>query len=1204
MDFRTRADRGVLLFDGAMGTMIHAANPSESDFRGHLGCPEILNETRPDIIGSIHRAYLEAGSDVIGTNSFGANRIVLSDYGIEERAKELACLSARLAREAANELSTKDKPRYVAGSMGPGTRLVSLGQTDWDTMYRSYRDQAAGLLEGGVDLFLIETCQDLLQIKCALVAARDTLSESAEWAGRERDFPVIVTVTVETTGTLLVGSELAAVIAALEPFSLFALGLNCATGPDDMAPFVAQLSETWNGKILIQPNAGLPRNVNGNTVYDLPVADYVRAMSSFISRYGIDAAGGCCGTTPAYISALASVLPSLSKGQRTIANVPSVASLFGAQSLVQEPAPFYIGERTNTNGSKLFREALLRDDWDALVEIARAQAASGVHGLDVCVAYTGRNEVRDMGETLKRFVTRINLPLVIDSTEYAVLESALKLYGGRAIINSVNLEDGEERANRICALAKRYGAALIALTIDESGMARSVEAKVSVARRLHDIAVNRHGLRSEDLIFDVLTFTLGSGDETLRASALDTIEGIRQVKAVLPGVKTVLGLSNVSFGLSIHSRKVLNSVFLADCVEAGLDMAIVNLAHILPVSALDSADLEAARKLIANDWGTGSVGAAGTVSAPGTVSAAGTVGAPGSAAEPASPGDPAGTDPLHAFIRHFEARDPNSLSSSVEGGQTEEGLTTAEKLARRIISGSRLNLEALLDEERASRPPLSIINDILIPAMKTVGELFGSGKMQLPFVLQSAEVMKASVALLEPWMEKAEGESQTSIVLATVRGDVHDIGKNLVEIILSNNGFKVYNLGIKVEIGEIIRKLEETGASAVGMSGLLVKSTVVMKENIEELASRGISVPVLLGGAALTPSYVNGPCAASHIGPVMYCQDAFEGLRAMNLIKEGKLEEYLAAERVRLESLEQSRQQARMRASTQSAAAETSGTQESHEPIRKDIAPPRAPFLGIRELASVTLDDVYGFLTEEVLFRGRWGFRRGSLSKDEYEALIRDEVRPIFESLKKRAKDEGLLVPRTSYGYFECNAEGDSVVLYDPSHPGKRREIARLGFPRQGEGARLCVADFFKTVDSGEIDIIALQLCTVGKRAQEECSALYAQDRYREYLLFHGLAVECAEALAEYTHLHIRRELCITEEDGSTILDFVEQKYRGSRYSFGYPACPDLANNRILCSLLEGGKIGVTMTDEDQMVPEQTTSAFVVHHPQAKYFSV
>ncbi len=1169
MDFRTRAEQGVLLFDGAMGTMIHAANPADADFQGHTGCPEILNVSRPDLIEAIHCAYLEVGSDVVGTNSFGANRIVLGDYGIEDRAFELARSAARIARKAADRYSTPGKPRFVAGSMGPGTRLVSLGQTDWDTMYRSYTDQAAGLLEGGVDLFLVETCQDLLQIKCALTAIADVLAAAGrdtsagnETPGTERlsavdplsTFPVIVTVTVETTGTLLVGSELAAVIAALEPFPIFALGLNCATGPDDMLPFITELSETWPRRILIQPNAGLPRNVDGNTVYDLPVAEYVRAMSSFITRYGIDAAGGCCGTTPEYIAALAAVLPSLAQAERKPVETPSVASLFSAQALMQEPAPFYIGERTNTNGSKLFREALLRDDWDALVEIARNQAASGVHGLDVCVAYTGRDEVRDMSETLRRFVTRINLPLVIDSTEYAVLEAALKLYGGRAIINSVNLEDGEERAHRICALAKRYGAALIALTIDESGMARTVEGKLAVARRLHDIAVNGHGMRSEDLIFDVLTFTLGSGDETLRTSALDTIEGIRTVKAALPGVKTVLGLSNVSFGLSVHSRKVLNSVFLSDCVEAGLDMAIVNLAHILPVSALEGDDLEAARKLIANDHGSG--------------------------------------DPLHGFIRHFESKDPASFSASQGIGQ-EDGLTTAEKLSRRIVSGSRAGLEDLLAEERAIRSPLSIINDTLIPAMKIVGELFGSGKMQLPFVLQSAEVMKAAVSLLEPFMEKAEGESQTSIVLATVRGDVHDIGKNLVEIILSNNGYKVYNLGIKVEIGEIIRKLEETNADAVGMSGLLVKSTVVMKENIQELAARGLAVPVLLGGAALTPSYVNGVCADAHIGPVMYCQDAFEGLRAMNLIKEGKLEEYLAAERARLAALDASRKASRVEAVADDAPL-----------VLADITPPVAPFLGIRELSGVSLDTVYGFLTEEVLFRGRWGFRRGSLSREEYETLIEKEVKPLFVALKEKSRVEGLIVPRVSYGYFECNAEGDSVVLYDPAFPAERRPLATLGFPRQAAGSRLCIADFFKPAESGKVDLIALQLCTVGSRAQEECAALYAADRYREYLLFHGLAVECAEALAEYTHLHIRRELDITGEDGQGISDFVEQKYRGSRYSFGYPACPDLANNAVLCDLLDGPSIGVTMTDGYQMVPEQTTSAFVVHHPQAKYFSV
>jgi len=1139
MDFRKRAEQGLIVFDGAMGTQIHAHEPSDADWAGLQGCSEILCQTRPDIIKEIHAAYFQVGADVVETNSFGGNEIVLHEYGIADRARELSRLAASLARDVADNYSTPEKPRFVAGSIGPGTKLISLGQTDWATMHHSYVENIAGLVEGGVDLLLIETCQDLLEIKCVLDAARDVFAQTG------KSLPIIVTVTVETTGTLLVGSELAAVITTLEPYDIFALGMNCATGPADMKQYVQQLSRTWRGRILVQPNAGLPQNINGRLGYTMKPEDFVSVVKTFVEEDGITMVGGCCGTNPDFIKLLANEAKNWTPAIRHPQNSAAVASLFSTQTMTQVPAPFYIGERTNTNGSKIFREALLRDDWDGLVDIAREQVQSGVHALDVCVAYTGRNEKNDMHEALKRFVTQINMPLVIDSTELPVMESALQMYGGRAIINSVNLEDGEGRADKVCTLARRYGAALIALTIDEKGMARSVDEKVAVAKRIYALGVDRHGLRPEDLIFDALTFTLGSGDETLRDSAKNTIEGIRRIKAELPGVRTVLGLSNVSFGLAVHARPVLNSVFLSACVEAGLDMAIVNLKHIRPLARIEEQDRKIAEDLLYNQRN-------GT------------------------------EDPVFAFIRHFESR----AGVAADEGPAEDTLSLEDRIKSRIVQGSKAKLQELLLEALPAYGAIGIINDLLIPSMKVVGELFGSGKMQLPFVLQSAEVMKAAVDILQPYMEKKEGEEQLSIVLATVRGDVHDIGKNLVDIILSNNGYKVHNLGIKVDVDEMYRVAKEKKASAIGMSGLLVKSTVIMKENLEELSRRQLKIPVLLGGAALTPGYVYDTCRPVAPDSLVYCSDAFEGLRAMNLIKEGKLEEWLAAEASRRAS--------------RKPVERLSVVDEKPVIIRRDVAVPKPPFFGVKIVPSVDLEAVFSYLTEEVLFRGRWGYRRGTLSKEEYEALVESTVRPQFEALKAKAKAEGLLQPAVAYGYFACNAIDQDVVIYAPDTGD---ELTRFSFPRQTGGARQCIADYFLPKESGVRDVIALQVTTVGAKADKECHRLYESGNYKDYLLFHGLSVECAEALAEYWHLVVRQELGITEEDGQGIQDFVVQKYRGSRYSFGYPACPDLAQNRILCNTVHSERIGVVVGEEDQMVPEQTTSAFVVHHPQAKYFN-
>jgi 5-methyltetrahydrofolate--homocysteine methyltransferase len=1129
MNFLNRIEKGPVIFDGAMGTQIQNLDLSDADWDNKPGCSEILNLTIPDTIEEIHRRYLEAGADVIETNSFGGNRVVLAEYGLEDRIIEINRAAAQIARKAADEYFSPEKPRYVAGSMGPGTRLPSLGQISFEKLYSSYRIQARGLIEGGADLLIIETCQDLLQIKAALIAVIDQRSEMGT------DTPVGVSVTIETTGTLLIGSSIGAVIAALSPFPLAFLGLNCATGPDKMRSYIHEASRLFPGPIFVMPNAGMPENRGGQTVYTLQPADFARPLAEMVRDEGAAIIGGCCGTNPLYISQLSEQIAAVRPPARTIHPLEAVSSLFSAKELTQEPAPFLIGERTNTNGSRLFRDKLLKEDWDGILDIAREQVSSGAHALDLCVAYTGRDEIRDMKEALSRIVTQVDLPLVIDSTSPEVLEAALQMIGGKSIINSINLEDGEERARRICRLAKRYGSALIALTIDEKGMAKEASRKEEVARRIYRIAVEEEGIPAGDLLFDTLTFTLGSGDESLKAAGIETLEGIGRVKAACPGSRTVLGVSNISFGLSPYSREVLNSLFLDEAIKAGLDAAIVNVRKIMPLSSIPEDEKEQALDLIFNR----------------------------------------GKDPLFGFIRFFEGKE------GIEKEEIDDSRGTInDRLSRKVIGGSKSGIEGLLQELMLETPPTDIINSILIPAMKEVGQLFGAGKMQLPFVLQSAEVMKKSVSFLEPFMERTEAQASLQIVLATVKGDVHDIGKNLVDIILSNNGYVVHNLGIKCEIETIIQKLEETGAQAVGLSGLLVKSTAIMKEYLEELERRRIRVPVLLGGAALTREYVALDCASALSAPVVYCPDAFAGLAAMNFLKEGSLSSTTAAKKT-------------IKPQPMTSAAR-------HQAPPKMIPVPPAPFYGSRIVKDLPLREIYPLLTEQVLFRGRWGYRRGSLTADEYKELLQTEVRPVFEALKESGIKEGLFDPKVVYGYYPCHSDGNDVVML---HPDTGKEQGRFSFPRQKEAPHLCIADYFRP-SGREPDLIALQVVTIGENAHKKSQELYASDAYKEYLLFHGLSVELAEALAEYWHRQVRLELGIAGEDGSGIESFVVQEYRGSRYSFGYPACPDMKGNEVIFDLLTPDRIGVTLSEEGQMVPEQTTSAFIVHHPEAKYFKV
>lgn len=1127
----------IVLFDGAMGTQLQAFQPTEAEWDGKIGCSEVLNLTTPQKIQQIHEKYLNAGSDVIETNTFGANEIVLAEYGLQDRVVEINMVAAQIARKAADKFS-ETKKRYVAGSMGPGTKLVTLGQTDFDAMYRSYRLQAKGLMDGGVDLFILETCQDLLQIKTGLLAVSDEIQD------RGKKLPVFVSVTVETTGTLLLGSEIGAVLTALEPFDVDVVGINCATGPEQMHPYIKQISQQFDGPIICQPNAGLPENINGELVYTMPIQEFVRELSDFVTEDGVQFIGGCCGTTPEFIKSLADQIPQLNIAERKQEKSPSISSLFSEKILKQDPGPFFVGERTNTNGSKKFREFVLNDDWDGVVSVARQQQNTGAHGLDLCIAFTGRSEAEDMKKAVSRIVKQVDLPLFIDSTTTAVIESALKLIGGRSVINSINLEDGEDRVDKICRLAKRYGAALIALTIDEDGMARDVDKKVAIAKKIYDIAVNRHGLRPQDLIFDALTFTLASGDETLSDSAFNTLEGIKQIKKELPGIFTILGVSNVSFGLHPATREILNSVFLAEAVKAGLDLAIVNVKKIVPLYQIEANDREQCLNLIYNEGAE---------------------------------------NPLFSFIKYFDKKTSKPGEKKVD----EKTLSLEEKIKKHIVDGNSTGLEKLLISALEKIGPLDIINRLLIPAMKKVGELFGAGEMQLPFVLQSAEVMKFAVDKLQPFMEKTDEHSKTSIVLATVRGDVHDIGKNLVDIILTNNGYKVYNLGIKCEIETIVNKAVEVKADAIGMSGLLVKSTMVMKENLEEMKRRDIQIPIMLGGAALTRSYVDEVCQTILEAPVVYCLDAFSGLATMEKIKRGSLAKSDPKNTIIPKS--------EKKKITEKEIKPTPPIIDHSQPT------PSSPFWGERIVKNIELDKIFQYLNETVLFRGRWGYRRGKLSADEFEEIIKKEARPALEEFKQRCHGEKLLAADVVYGYYPCNSEREQVILF---HPETGKEWKRLNFPRQKKPPYQCIADFFLSLESGKKDIISLQVVTVGKKASEETKKLFETNQYKKYLLFHGLSVEAAEALAEYWHQQIRVELKIDSDDSANIDEFVVQKYRGARYSFGYPACPDLAENRKIFEILKPERIGVTLTQEDQMVPEQTTSAFIVHHPLAKYFTI
>ena len=1153
---RTTLAQRVVVADGAMGTMLQAANPTLEDFQNHEGCNEILNVSRPDIVRSVHNEYLAAGVDAVETNTFGANWSNLADYGIEDRIYELAFAGGKIAREAADSFSTADKPRFVLGSLGPGTKLPSLGHTTYENLKIAYYTAAKGLSDSGCDALLVETSQDLLQVKAAVNGCRQAINES------DRDIMLIAQVTVETTGTMLLGSEIGAALNTLEPMGIDLIGLNCATGPTEMSEHLRYLSKNAKIAISVMPNAGLPVLGANGASYPLGPEELAIALDGFIDEYGISLVGGCCGTTPEHLSAVVSKVSGKKIHSRTPALDPGASSLYQYVPFRQDKTYLAIGERTNANGSRAFRDALLAEDWEKCVEIARDQIRDGAHMLDLSVDYVGRDGAADMSQLASRFATASTLPIVLDSTEPAVIKAGLEHLGGRCVINSVNYEDGDgptSRFAKIMPLVKEHGASVVALTIDEEGQARDAEWKLRVARRLINDLHDNWGMNVGDILIDCLTFPIATGQEETRKDGIETINAIRQLKVEFPEVQTTLGVSNVSFGLNAAARVVLNSVFLHECVQAGLDSAIVHPSKITPMARIEERQRQVALDLIYD--------------------------------RRTFDGDECTYDPLQEFLQLFDGVE--LATSKNARAEALAALPLFDRLQRRIIDGEKVGLEDDLKEAMASgMPPLEIINSHLLEGMKVVGELFGKGEMQLPFVLQSAEVMKTAVAILEPFMEKTGDEGRGTMLLATVKGDVHDIGKNLVDIILTNNGYRVVNIGIKQTINQIIDGATESNADAIGMSGLLVKSTVIMKENLQEITARGLDQrwPIVLGGAALTRAYVEQDLAALFPGEVRYARDAFEGLRLMDAIMAVKRGEPGAA----LPALRE-RKVANTRVKTEEAPIDT---------VRSDVAVdvdiPTPPFFGSRVVKGIQLSDYAGMLDERALFVGQWGLKG---NRGEYEAMVESEGRPRLRSLLNEVQANGWLNAAVVYGYFPCYSEGNDLVILHHEGENKGKERTRFTFPRQTRDRRLCISDFFASKDSGKTDVVAFHVVTMGSTVSEAAAKLFAANNYREYLELHGLSVQLTESLAEHWHARMREELAVKADDSADLQGILDQGYRGSRYSFGYPACPDLEQQVQLCELLDPARIGVELSEEFQLHPEQSTSAIIVHHPEAKYFN-
>ena len=1152
--------RKVLVIDGAMGTQIQSMEIPESAWEGKEGCNELLNATAPELIRKIHERYAMAGADLIKTNTFGAMDWVLDEYGIGERAYELAKKGCELVKSVCEEYTTDEKPRFCLGSIGPGTKLPSLKHIEYDEMYAGYLETAKGMIDGGVDIFLLETCQDPLQIKAALHACFDAAKEKGI------EIPVMVSVTIELSGSMLIGTDAATIATIMEPFDILSLGFNCGTGPEQVEKHVKTLSEVWHKPISVHANAGLPQNRGGYTYYPMGPEEFAKLQKGFTKYDGVTFLGGCCGTTPQHIKALCDAVEGIRPKKPTGGHPVSLASLFQSVPLMQDPPPLLIGERANATGSKAFRELLLAEDYEGTLTVGQQQVRAGAHVLDVSVGFAGRDETKDMHEVIGLYAQKIPLPLMPDSTQVKALETALKCIGGKPIINSVNLEDGIEKFDAICRLARRYGTSLVCLTIDEKGMAKTVERKLEVAERIYELATEKHGMRPEDLVFDVLTFTVGSGDEEYRDAAIQTIEAIRELRRRHPEVGATLGLSNISFGLSKEARPYLNSVFLHHCLEAGLTSVIINVKHIIPMNKISPEDREVCEDLLFNRTEKG--------------------------------------DPLFRFIEHFSQKEAVDQDAEDEAYLA---MSDEEKIHKLLLDGDKERMIPLVEEVRHRIPPERIVNEILIEAMKVVGELFGSGQMQLPFVLQSAETMKAAVDHLNPYLPKKEKSSDTTLVLGTVKGDVHDVGKNLVDIILTNNGFKVINLGIKVELEEFLKAAKEHDADAIGFSGLLVKSTQVMKENLEAMAEKGLEIPILMGGAALTKGFVDDYCRPIYKGPIFYCRDAFDGVVAMGRIEEGNFDTRLAGD------MNESEEIALPKKKKEAAIPPLS---EIPMPSR-DVRIPVPPFWGRRVMRKGDFDPAIAFewLNHRMLFKQRWGYRSKGMTKEEYEKQLDEVVWPAYERLKRQFLEEGLFEPTIIYGYYPCRGDDTTLLIFSETEGWHRdedadrepleavmgRAVTQMTFPRQHKKPWRCLADYFH---SDRHDVVAFTTVSAGSKISDYERKLYDEGKFHEYYLVHGLGVELAEALAEVAHKQIRLDLGIAENEGHTLRDVEMRKYRGARYSPGYPACPDLELNGPIFQLLKPEDYGITLSETWQIHPEQSTAAIVVHHPEAMYYSI
>ncbi len=1165
----------VVVLDGAMGANLQTRKfDLQKDWLGQENISEVLNFTRPEVIGEIHEAFLAVGCDGVETNTFGANKIVMAEADMADRVFDNNKVAAEIARKACDKFETSDRPRYVFGSIGPGTKILTLGHTTWDVMEDSYAEQIRGLYAGGADVLLIETQQDMLVIKCILAAIRRVSKETGITK------PIMVQASFDLNGgqNMLTGTDPSGFTATFEPFKeVDVLGLNCAFGPPELTETMRYITENWPRLTSALPNAGMPIMVDGKSVFPMNPADFTKGMLRFVDEFGVNIVGGCCGTMPAHLKMLCEAVGEGRRNYkpRTIVTRPQISSLMSAADIRQDLSYLIVAERTNTNGSRQFKRLLQANDWDGLVSMAKDEVREGSHVLDVCVDFVGRDGVADMHEVVKRYVNALPVPLMLDSTNPAVMEAGLKLAGGKCILNSMNLEEGEEKLISIVELAKKYGAAVVAGTIDEdklNAMARTAQRKIDIATRIRDLAV-KHGLPESDLMFDPLVLPVSTGIEEDRRNAVETIEGTRLISQRLPKCHTVVGLSNISFGLKPAARVVLNSAFLHELREAGLTGAIVHASKILPKTRIPDEQWNAAMDLLYDRRREG-------------------------------------FDPLTHFVNLF----PDDANTGVvASASTTENLSIEEKLRKHIIDGEKRNLTSDLDTAMQTYKPLEIINDHLLGGMKVVGDLFGSGQMQLPFVLQSAETMKAAVAYLEPFMEKTEGSTKGKIVLATVKGDVHDIGKNLVDIILTNNGYTVYNLGIKQPVHDIVRAAKEKQADAIGMSGLLVKSVAVMKENLEEMNAVGVDVPVLLGGAALTKDYAVNDLANLYKGRLFYCKDAFAGLHMMDSIVGGEVETAFETQRA------DGKRRAELRANAVKPAAIALEDLPARSDVKIDNAVPLPPFWGRREVTGIPLDQIYAYINPNALFGQGWELRQKALADEQYERLLEEVAWPKFRELQTQAVNEGWLAPKVVYGYFPVQSVGDDLVVYHieefqactccvPSGPGRLqpsgtpREMLRFSFPRQNTRRRLCVADFFRSKESGQYDVLGVQLVTMGNKASELSQELFKANRYQDYLYVHGFSVECAEGLAELWHKRMRQELGFGSEDATKISKMFQQGYRGSRYSFGYGACPSLEDRTKILQLLKPESIGVTLSDGFMLVPEQSTDALVVHHPQAKYF--